>query len=249
MALVGHALGVPLDRNELFVGPLHRFDHAIGGPPDDGEGLSSRLLVGGLVVKGVGVDVVGATEDGGDGRAGLEIDRVSTSQELLGIGHPVTGVVGGLVPVGGSVDVLAEDASEGHVGHLQPTADGEDRLAQFERSAEQGDVGIVGSANPVSSAVGLPSVGVGIDVIATAQHEPVEAFEHEASPGEATGVVVGLDPWQQSGNPAGGGDGIEILGIDGVEVVLGMDPRVDGSSPGGHGNQRNPSHPQSLPGW
>ncbi len=249
MALVGHALGVPLDGDESIVGRLHRFDHVVGGPTDDGEWRGSGPVVGGLVMERVRVDVVGATEDRGDGRSGLEPDRVSTSQELLGVGHSITGVESRLMPVGGSVDVLAERAAESHVGDLEPTADGQNRLAQFERGTEQSDVGIVGLADPVSSTLGLAPVDLGIDVVAATQHEPVEPFEHDASPGESFVFVVGFDPRQQGGDPAGRRDGIEILGIDGVEVVLGMDPRVDGSSPGSHGNQRNPSHPQSLPGW
>ena len=167
---------------------------------------------------------------------------------LVGISDAVASFQQELMLLGLAEHVLTQRSAERNVRNLQATADRQDRLALPQRGSEKLGVGFVGAAVPVASAVrGLP-VEPRVDVIAASKHQAIEPID------DSICLLVGANPGDDRSDPAGSGHRVRVFGIEGVEIVLGMDPGIEGAAPRRQCNERSliesvAGHPQSLPGW
>ena len=162
LGAVRERLGVPLDAQEE--GPrrvLDRLDRPVGGASADAQARAER--VDGLVVEGVDLERVAGAGDGGQQRAGRDVDALGGRVRDLGLAV--------------AVDVLAQRPAARDVQRLGAAADAEHRQARGVGGAGDGELeGVVRGVRGAELGGALDrAVDDRVEVGAAGQADPVEA--------------------------------------------------------------------------
>ncbi len=165
-----------------------------------------------------------ASEDGRSPGARLERDGVAVGEEVVrvgaGIGVGSSGRVGRATP-----DLLVQGSPARNVEDLESPTDGEDRECEGLRRLEVGDVAEVGPPVRVDRRGVDGSVHRWVHIVAAAEDQAVESFERPLGIVDRGDVA---DECRPSTRPL---DPIEVVGVDGVEIISWMDPGRQGAAP------------------